>query len=93
MGDVAAVTAAAARGPSGVYNVGTGVATSVLDLFEACRRASGVEIEPVFDAPRLGELQRSVLDASLAERELGFAASTSFADGIAATWRSITADS
>jgi UDP-glucose 4-epimerase len=90
--DVAAVTAAAAGGPPGVYNVGTGVATSVLELFEVCRSASGVGIEPVFDPPRLGELQRSVLDAGLAARELGFAAGTSFADGIAATWNFIAAE-
>jgi UDP-glucose 4-epimerase len=84
--DVAAATVAALGRPAGVFNIGTGVPTSVLELFEVCRRVSGVEIEPVFDPPRLGELQRSVLDPSLAERELGFAAGTSFEDGIAATW-------
>jgi UDP-glucose 4-epimerase len=89
VGDVAAVTVAALARRVGVFNVGTGVATSVLELFEACRRASGVDVEPMFDPPRLGELQRSVLDASLAERELGFAARTSFDDGIAATWEFI----
>jgi UDP-glucose 4-epimerase len=87
--DVARVTVAALDLPAGVFNIGTGVATSVLDLFAACRRASGVEIEPVFDPPRLGELQRSVLDPGLAGRELGFEARTSFEDGIAATWESI----
>ena len=92
VGDVAAVTVAALERPSGVFNVGTGVATSVLDLFEVCRRASGVDVEPVFDAPRLGELQRSVLDTGLAERELGFAARTSFNDGIASTWDFIRAE-
>jgi UDP-glucose 4-epimerase len=89
VGDVAAVTVAALARRAGVFNVGTGVATSVLELFEACRRASGVDVEPMFDPPRLGELQRSVLDASRAERELGFAARTSFDDGIAATWEFI----
>ena len=93
VGDVAAVTVAALERPAGVFNVGTGVATSVLELFEACRRASGVDVEPVFDPPRLGELQRSVLDAGLAERELGFAAETSFDDGIAAAWTFIRAAS
>jgi nucleoside-diphosphate-sugar epimerase len=58
----------------------------VLELFEACRRASGVDVEPVFGPPRLGELQRSVLDAGLAERELGFRAATSFEEGIDAAW-------
>jgi UDP-glucose 4-epimerase len=93
VGDVAAVTVAALERPAGVFNVGTGTATSVLDLFEVCRRISGVHVEPVFDPPRLGELQRSALDASLAERELGFAAETSFEDGIAATWEFIRAES
>ena len=88
-GDVAAVTVAALERPAGVFNIGTGVATSVLELFDVCRSASGVDVEPVFDPPRLGELQRSVLDAGLAERELGFAAETSFEDGIAAAWEHV----
>ena len=92
VGDVAAVILAALGRPAGVFNVGTGIATSVLELFEACRRVSGVAVEPVFDPPRLGELQRSVLDASLAERELGFAARTPFDDGIGATWEFIRAE-
>jgi UDP-glucose 4-epimerase len=92
VGDVAAVTVAALERPAGVFNVGTGIATSVLKLFETCRQASGVDVEPVFDAPRLGELQRSVLDAGLAKRELGLSLETSFADGIAATWKFISAE-
>ena len=86
VGDVAAVTVGALERRAGVFNIGTGVATSVLDLFEVCRRVSGVDVEPVFDPPRLGELQRSVLDPGLTERELGFVAKTSFDDGIAAAW-------
>jgi len=87
--DVVAATLAALERPAGVFNVGTGTATSVLDLLDACLRVSEVDVEPVFDPPRLGELQRSVLDPDLAERELGFRAQTSFVDGIAATWESI----
>ncbi|HSE80239.1 MAG TPA: NAD-dependent epimerase/dehydratase family protein [Gaiellaceae bacterium] len=86
VGDVAAATVAALNRRAGVFNVGTGVATSVLELFEVCRRVSGVDVEPVFDPPRLGELQRSVLDPGLAERELGFVAKTSFDHGITAAW-------
>jgi UDP-glucose 4-epimerase len=90
--DVARVTVAALERSAGVFNVGTGVATSVLELFEACRRASGVEIEPVFGPPRLGELQRSVLDPGLAHRELGFEARTSFEEGIASVWEFVRAE-
>ncbi|HEU4449904.1 MAG TPA: NAD-dependent epimerase/dehydratase family protein [Gaiellaceae bacterium] len=89
VGDVAEVTVAALDGPAGVFNVGTGVATSVLDLLEECLRVSGSSVEPIFDPPRLGELQRSVLDPGLAERTLGFRARTPFPAGIAATWDSI----
>jgi UDP-glucose 4-epimerase len=92
VGDVAAVTVAALAAPAGVYNVGTGKATSVLELFEVCRRISGVDVESVFDPPRLGELQRSVLDTSLAHSELGFTAGTSFEDGIAAAWDFISSE-
>ena len=70
-GDVAAVTVAALERPAGVFNIGTG---SPRPCSSSSRRAgaSGVDVEPVFDPPRLEELQRSVLDARLAERELGF---------------------
>jgi UDP-glucose 4-epimerase len=47
---------------------------------------SGVDVEPVFDPPRPGELQRSVLDPRLAERGLGFRAGTPLEQGLAATW-------
>ena len=92
VGDVATVVLAALERPAGVFNVGTGVATSVLDLYEACRTAAGADVEAIFDPPRLGELQRSVLDTGLTERELGFRAGTSFADGIGMTWESIRAE-
>ena len=84
--DVVSATLAAGDGPAGVYNVGTGIETSVLDLAEACKRASGVDAEVVFDPPRLGELSRSVLDPDRAEKELGFAPATSLPDGLTATW-------
>jgi nucleoside-diphosphate-sugar epimerase len=39
---------------------------------------------------RLGELQRSVLDASLAERELGWRPEMTLEDGLRLTWESIS---
>ena len=70
----------------GVFNVGTGVETSVLELYDAIQRASGVTSEPAFAAARLGELQRSVLDISLAEHELGWRPGHSLDDGLTRTW-------
>jgi UDP-glucose 4-epimerase len=84
--DVAAATLAAASGPAGVYNVGTGIETSVLELAEGCKRASGVDAEVVFDPPRLGELSRSVLDPSRAATALGWRPAASLDEGLGATW-------
>jgi len=86
VGDVARAFLLALERSGGVYNVGTGVETSVLDLHDAIRAASGVDREPAFAPARLGELQRSVLDPSLAASELGWKPERSLAEGLAATW-------
>ncbi len=86
VGDVVDALLAAAGHGGGVYNIGTGRETSVAELHEACRRVAGSEAEPRFEPPRLGDALRSVLDVSRAERELGWRASTSLADGLQATW-------
>ena len=90
VGDVTRATLAALDGDvGGVLNVGTGIATSVLDLYEVCRRVAGSDAEPVHEAARAGELGRSVLDGEGAAAAIGFRAETSLADGVAATWRSL----
>jgi UDP-glucose 4-epimerase len=86
VGDVVAATLAAAQGHAGVFNVGTGTETSVVDLAEACQRVAGVSVETEHEPARPGELQRSVLDPGRADRELGFRARISLEDGLAATW-------
>jgi len=78
-----------AVGRSGVYNVGTGVETSVNDLFAACVRVAGVSVEAEKKPERPGEIQRSVVDPTLAERELAWKPATPLAEGLAETWRSI----
>jgi UDP-glucose 4-epimerase len=84
--DVARAMLAALEHDGGVFNVGTGVETSVVELYDAIQRASGVTREAAFAEARLGELQRSVLDISLAERELGWRPEHSLDDGLARTW-------
>jgi UDP-glucose 4-epimerase len=84
--DVVAATLAAAGHDGGVFNVGTGAETSVLDLYERIQRAAGSDREPEFAEPRPGELQRSVLDPSLTQRELGWQPQHSLDAGLAQTW-------
>jgi len=87
-GDVAQATLAAA-GNEGVFNVGTGIETSVVDLYDLCRKVAGVELEPETAPARLGEIERSVLDASKAERELGWTPRVGLEDGLRRTWESL----
>jgi UDP-glucose 4-epimerase len=87
---VQAMLAALGRDAGGVFNIGTGAETSVLGLYEAVQRVSGSAHEAELAPARLGELQRSVLDVSLAERELGWRPQQPLDDGLAETWRWVT---
>ncbi len=88
--DIVAANLLAAEHPdaTGVYNVGTQVEASLLEVVDALRAAlpPGTPFEPEFADPRLGELQRSALDATRARDELGFVAQTALADGIRQTY-------
>lgn len=93
VGDVARATLAALDSPTGgVFNIGTGTPTSVLDLYEVCRHVTGSDMAPIHEPARAGELQRSVLDAALADSVLGFRPETSLAQGVATTWESYKVD-
>jgi UDP-glucose 4-epimerase len=81
---VAAVLAASGAG--GVFNIGSGVETSVAELHAQCRAVSGDERPPVFEAPREGDVLRSVLDVSRAEAELGWRPELSLEEGLRRTW-------
>ena len=88
-GDVARATLAAAGQDGGVFNVGTGSETSVVELYEACRRVAGSALEAEPAPARLGELQRSVLDVSRSERQLGWRPEVPLDKGLRLTWESI----
>ncbi len=91
VGDVvAAALAAAGSDATGAVNLGTGTETSVLELAEILGRLGGAEgFEPEFAPARAGEVQRISLDASRAERELGWSAATGLEDGLQRTLDSL----
>jgi UDP-glucose 4-epimerase len=86
VGDVARATTSTVGQDQGVYNVGTGRETSVVELYELCARVAGSDAEPEHAPARLGELRRSFLDPTRAARELGFTAMVDLEDGLRATW-------
>jgi UDP-glucose 4-epimerase len=90
VGDVANATTAALGQDSGVYNVGTGRETSVVDLYALCAQVAGSDIPAEHAPARLGELQRSFLDPTRAAESLGFTAMVDLENGLRATWEWIT---
>jgi UDP-glucose 4-epimerase len=69
-----------------VYNVGTGVATSVLDLWDSMAAVAGAEAERELHPAREGEIRNSVLDAAHARARLGVAFDTPLETGLRATY-------
>jgi UDP-glucose 4-epimerase len=86
VGDVVAANAAALDSPFvGAVNIGTGVETDVVTIFEHLRRAVGSQIEAVHGPAKPGEQRRSCLDAGLAAQVLGWRPQTALADGLRRT--------
>jgi UDP-glucose 4-epimerase len=81
-------------GPLGEYNVGTGRATSVVELTEELRRAvaetrpgsEGTLLpKPVHGPAKDGEQRRSCLDCSRAQSQLGWSAQVGLPEGLRRT--------
>jgi UDP-glucose 4-epimerase len=88
VGDVVRANLVAAAHPAAagkVFNICTGRETRLMDLVEELQDLFPEAPEPVMDAPRAGDIYRSVGSPERASLELGFRAETSLADGLRAT--------
>lgn len=81
--NVAAVTAAV----GGAINVGTGVETSVNELYRTLATVAGSDRQPSYAPARPGEQKRSVIAAGRAERELGWHPVVTLEEGLRQTYR------
>jgi nucleoside-diphosphate-sugar epimerase len=85
---VEATIAAMERGSAGTtYNVGGGEEVSVLQALEALAAIAGRRLEVVRSPRREGDAVRAAADTSRIRADLGWAARTPFAEGLAAQWR------
>ena len=91
--DIARANILAATAPvtDEVYNVGTGISTSLKQLAEALCRVMGADLAPEFtgDRPNVSVRHRNASTAK-AERDLGFVSTLALEDGLAdlvAWWR------
>jgi UDP-glucose 4-epimerase len=92
VGDVVGALLAAVGHAGGIFNVGTGEETSVLELHRLCAKVAGSGAEPRFEPARRGDARRSVLDVSHAAAELGWRPRVSLEDGLRQTWEWLTQD-
>lgn len=70
-----------------IYNLGTGMGCSVLDIVKNFEAATGVKIPYVIKPRRPGDIATCYSDASKAERELGWKAENGIKEMCADSWR------
>jgi len=83
--DVVRANLIALAGKEGVYNIGTGIETSVNELVNVFGKVLQAEISPQYTQARKGEVHRISLDGELAKKELGFAPKVSIEEGLKKT--------
>ena len=69
----------------GLFNIGTGVQTSLNDLAKMIMDAAGISVEMKYEAAREGDVRYSVADISKAERELGYKPEWDLGEGVRET--------
>ena len=70
-----------------IYNLGTGVGYSVLDVINAFEEANNLKINYVFKERRAGDVPQCYADSSKAERELGWKAKYGIREMCEDSWR------
>lgn len=73
------------KGTGEAFNLGTGVDTSTLELYDALAKNTDYELKPRFGEPRSGDIKRSVLDISKAKEQLGWEPKVNLDQGCART--------
>jgi len=71
--------------PGTVINVGAGERISLNDLFHAMTEVLGIPIEPVYEAPRPGDVRDSLASLDRARELLGYSPAVDWRTGLAKT--------
>lgn len=85
--DVASICVKAAESfTSGVFNVGSGIGYSLLDVIDAITAVSGERVTPTFLPARSFDVPSIVLNIDRAKSQFHWEPSTPFHEGISLTW-------
>lgn len=72
-------------GVRGIYNVGTGIETDVVQIFQGLVRESGLEAAPQHGPAKAGEQRRSAITAAKIGKDLGWKPKIPLAEGLKRT--------
>jgi UDP-glucose 4-epimerase len=84
--DMAAACRLALVGPSGVYNIGSGVGTSLNELIEQVQQITGRKLLVERQPARASDVGRIVLDTARARDTLGWRPLVALSEGLRRTW-------
>ena len=73
------------RGDGGIYNLGSGIGTSINEIFDRLKAITGYQGDKVHGPPKPGEVFKIRLDASRAREELGWVPQISLEEGLRRT--------
>jgi len=65
-----------------VFNIASGKSISINDLAKTMIRISGLDLEPLYEVERKGDIKYTVADTTKARSILGFAAKEGLEDGL-----------
>ena len=86
LGHIAAIKGCQSSGVH-IYNLGTGIGYSVLDMIHAFEKACGKTLPYVIDPRRPGDIAACYASSAKAERELGWKAKYDLEDMCASQWK------
>ena len=89
VGDVVEANTLALDYPDTItFNVGTGIETDVVTLYQSLAEAARTNLTPSHGPAKPGEQQRSSISPTLAARKLGWEPHTDLTEGLSLTYRS-----
>ena len=72
-------------GDGQVFNIGTGVPTSVNQVFNTLKPLTKFDGDPIYGPSKQGEIFRTYLDINLAQQELKWQPTVNFVEGLTRT--------
>ncbi|MCC7352913.1 MAG: NAD-dependent epimerase/dehydratase family protein [Anaerolineae bacterium] len=85
VGDVARANLLALTGAEGIFNVGTGVATTINQVYQGLREATGYQGPVNYGPAKAGEVYRIYLDVGKAAKELNWTPQVPWVEGLRCT--------